>query len=40
MSIHPTMASRFHLLEGISWFQQFVTDPAVTAGRGRDLAIT
>jgi hypothetical protein len=39
MSIHPAMASRYHLLEGISWLQQFVMDPAVTAGRGRGLAI-
>ncbi len=32
MPIHPAMTSRFHLLEGISSFQQFAEDPAV-AGR-------
>jgi acetyl esterase len=32
MPVHPAMASKFQLLEGISSFQQFVADPAV-AGR-------
>jgi hypothetical protein len=29
MPIHPDVASKFHLLEGISSFRQFVEDPAV-----------
>ena len=33
MPIHPAMASKFHLLEGISSFQQFLEDPAVADRR-------
>jgi len=33
MPIHPGIASKFHLLEGISSFQQFMEDPAVADRR-------
>ena len=33
MPIHPAMASKFHLLEGISSFQQFMEDPALADRR-------
>ena len=33
MPIHPAMASKFRLLEGISSFQQFVADPALADRR-------
>jgi len=33
MPIHPAMTSKFHLLEGISSFQQFVEDPALADRR-------
>ena len=33
MPIHPAVASKFHLLESISSFQQFVEDPAVADRR-------
>jgi acetyl esterase len=33
MPIHPAVARRFHLLEGVSSFQEFVEDPALAARR-------
>jgi hypothetical protein len=33
MPIYPAMARKFHLLEGISSFQQFVEDPGVADRR-------
>ena len=33
MPIHPAMASKFHLLEGISSYLQFVADPALADRR-------
>jgi hypothetical protein len=32
------MASKFHLLEGISSFQQFVEDPGVDGGGRRSMS--
>ena len=33
MPVHPAIASKFHLLEGISSYLQFVADPALADRR-------